>query len=840
MINSLANPFGADAGSTPATTSDLGQWSPTAPFYGRLDRLEGTRLRGWVLSIHDFGATVPLLVSVGGVEAQIVPDREGDAFSALLGRRVRCRFEADLAALFPGIDLAGTAVSVRIAATGHQLENTPQVVPGPRSVKANVDRVEGRRIIGWAINTQDETEMVEVEVLMDGRPAGLVAANLQRRDLLPTFATCDHGFEAPLRGQGGTLHLRDRRSGAIVFGPLAVEPAVTPDGHPEDGGGALASRLDAIAGLLEEVRAELPRHRRLASYPLSDYAAYFRDHYAETAGRRAALAARAAAFPDGPSFSVLMVVCDPPLRFLAEAIASVNAQLYGRWELCIVDDASRDDGVRELLRREAARDDRIRIAFLPERQGPCSAANRALEMARGSHAAFLGQSDRFAFDGLFRMAEALREASVPVLYSDEDRIAPDGGHADPILKPGFDPELLRSIDYVGHLLVVERPLLERIGGLRPGFEGAHGHDLLLRLYERTGSFGIRHVPRILYHRRAGEAFVSDEGVRHAEALERTGACVREHLARTGTAATVSADLETVRRAGGILCARVRYRVPAPAPKVSIVVPTKDAAGLVDNCVSSLLAKTDYPDFEIVLVDHESVEPGSRLCFERLAGDPRVRVAAFHGPFNWAAINNAAVRECRGEVLCFLNNDVQVADGDWLQDMVSRLSRPGVGAVGAKLLYPNGTVQHAGVVVGVGGVAEHAFVGLATGLPGYLGQAALPRTVSAVTGACLATTRTVFHAVGGFEMANLPVAYADVDYCLKLRQAGLQVVWSPHALLYHLETQTRGADDTPEKAARLAREADWLRGRWKRQLDDPFYNPHFEPSGPVYGLLRPPV
>lgn len=831
----LAAPPAAADTSAPVTTSDLGRQSPAMPFYGRLDGIEGGRLSGWALSVARPDAPVSLLVSVGSRQATVVPDREAESLGLLLGRPVRCRFEADLGALFPGVPLPGAAVTVRIAETGHRLENTPQLVPGPRSVEAYVDRVEGGRVIGWAVNTVDENEAVEVEILLDGRPAGLVTANRQRRDLLARFSTCDHGFEATLRGPGSSLHLRDRRSGVVLFGPLEVAF----DEQPDDQDGELAAQLDTIAGLLKDVRADLPRRRRLAAYPLSDYSAYFRDHYAETAGRRAVLAARATALGNGPFFSVLMPVCDPPLWMLEEAITSVRNQVYERWELCIADDASQDGGVRELLLREAAKDGRIRLSFAGARQGVCAATNRALEMAAGSHVAFLDHDDLLAFDALLRIAEALRDAPVPVVYSDEDRIAPDGRHVDPAFKPDFDPELLRSINYVCHLLVAERKLVVDAGGLRPGFEGVQDHDLVLRLYERVGAAGIRHVPAVLYHWRINPSSLSGRGSNEAQILDRLGRCVREHLARVGARASVSANSETVRQAGGLFSARVHYALPPQAPKVSIVVPTRDAVELVRACVGSVLERTAYPDFEIVLVDHDSADPASRLFFGQLARDPRLRVVDFHGPFNWAAINNAAVRQCRGEVLCFLNNDVQVAAEDWLEEMVARLLRPGIGAVGAKLLYPNGTVQHAGVVVGAGGAAEHAFVGLAAGQPGHLGQAVLPRTVSAVTGACLATTRAAFDAVGGFEMANLPVAYSDVDYCLKLRQAGLQVVWSPYALLYHWETQTRGTDDTPEKAARLAREADWLRGRWKRQLDDPFYNPHFEPLGPTYRLLRPP-
>ncbi|MBP2294263.1 glycosyltransferase family 2 protein [Azospirillum rugosum] len=832
----MTNAFPTSSPPTDTTTGDLGRRSAAEPFYGRLEGRDGTRLFGWALSVAAPDTPVPLVLSAGPASVTIVPDRDSGVLSHLLGRPVRCGFDIDLALFFPGIDPSRTAIAVRVAATGHLLENGSSIPEAPRTVVANVDGVEGPRVVGWAVNTQDEQEAVDIDVLVDDAVVAGVSANRQRRDLLARFSTCDHGFEVLLSVRSGrVLHLRDRRSGEIVFGPLAI----TLD--QQDGGrnDPLAGRLEELAGILEDIRAEMPRRRAAAARSVADYAAYFDEHYADTATRRLRLSARAAGLDRRPLFSVVMPVCDPPLWMLAEAIESVRAQAYGHWELCIADDASRDDAVRLLIRQEAARDPRIRAVFSGTRGGVSANTNRALSLASGDHVAFLDHDDRLAPDALLVMAEELARAPVPVLYSDEDRIAPDGRHVAPAFKPGFDPELLSSLNYVCHLLVAERRLLLEIGGLREGYEGVQDHDLVLRLLERVGAAGIRHVPRILYHWRINPASLSGNGDPAAllAGLERV---VAEHHGRIGSRAAVTADRETHARSGGLFSARIRYPLPAPAPKVSIVVPTKDAVDLVRDCVSSLLAKTDYPDYEIVLVDHDSADPRSRPFFDSLARDPRVRVVDFHGPFNWAAINNAAVGACRGDALCFLNNDVVAIAPGWLAEMVSLLARPGVGAVGAKLLYPNGTVQHAGIVLGAEGIAGHAFVGLGADEPGHLGQAVLPRTVSAVTGACLLTSRAAFDAVGGFDMVNLPVAYADVDYCLKLQHAGLRVLWTPHARLYHLETQTRGTDDTPEKMERLAGEAHRLRARWGDQLrDDSFYNPHFEPCGPTYRLLRPP-
>ena len=831
MTNTISTPLAA-AGTT---SGNLGHRSESHPFYGRLDAWQGGRLTGWVLSVEAPDVPVPLVVTAGQAEATVVPDREAGVLSQLLGRPVRCGFDLDLKALFPGLDLAGAAVGLRIAATGHALENGPPVPTGPRAVTANVDMVEGARVVGWAVNTENEGEAVEIDILVDERLVTSVVANRQRRDILARFSSCDHGFDVVLPVRSGrVLHLRDRLSGAIVFGPREIAL----DAGTAERDDKLAERLDALAGVLEELRADLPRRRRLAAHPLADYDAYFAEYYAETETNRLGMMARAAALRQRPLFSVVMPVCDPPLWMLAEAIESVRAQVYGDWELCIADDASTDDAVRALIRREMGRDPRIRAVSAPVRSGVSNGTNLALTLARGHYVAFLDHDDRLAPDALLCMAEALQDGPVPVLYSDEDRIAPDGRHVDPVFKPGFDPELLLSINYICHLMVVERGLLGAVGGLRPEFDGLQDHDLALRLLERVGAAGFRHVPRILYHWRINPASLSGSGdpAMILAGIERS---VGEHLGRSRSRARVVANQGTRDESGGLFCARVRYPQPVPAPKVSIIIPTKDATDLVAQCVSSLLSKTEYLNYEVLLVDHDSADPRSRPFFNALAADPRVRVIDHHGAFNWAAINNAAAEACTGDLLCFLNNDVVVISPDWLGEMVSVLTRPGIGAVGAKLLYPNGTVQHAGVILGAEEAAGHAFVGLGADAPGYLGQAMLRRTVSAVTGACLLTSRSAFAAVGGFDMVHLPVAYADVDYCLKLQQAGLRVIWTPHARLYHLETQTRGPDDTPEKAARLAQEAHRLRARWGRQLADPYYNPHFEPQGPAYGLMRPP-
>lgn len=541
-----------------------------------------------------------------------------------------------------------------------------------------------------------------------------------------------------------------------------------------------------------------------------------------------------AALPDRPLISVIMPVYNTPERWLRRAIESVRAQVYDRWELCIADDASPAPHVRPLLEAYAAADPRIKIVFRPVNGHISASSNSALEIATGAYIALLDHDDELPVRALARMAvEISRHPDAVFFYSDEDKIDEQGHRFDPYFKPDFLPDLLLGQNCLSHLSVIRTDAMRAVGGFRVGLEGSQDWDLALRLVEDLPPEKVRHVPEILYHWRAiagSTALAVGEKSYTVRAAERA---LTDHLARRKIAAT----LEPVPGDHW----RLRYALPDPAPLVSLIIPTRDRLALVRTCVESILAKTDYPRYEILILDNASTEPATLAWFAEVqARDPRVKVLPYPHPFNYSALNNFGVERAAGEIIGLLNNDLEVITPGWLTEMVSHAIRPEIGAVGALLHYPNDTIQHAGILLGLGGVANHAFYRYPRGTDGYKNRARLVQNFSAVTGACLLVRKAVYNQVGGLNAEHLAVAFNDVDFCLKVRAAGYRNLWTPFAELYHHESASRGAEDTPEKLARFAREVDYMRRTWGPQLDaDPAYNPNFSLEIEGFKLACPP-
>lgn len=552
---------------------------------------------------------------------------------------------------------------------------------------------------------------------------------------------------------------------------------------------------------------------------------------------RRAITAHIAQMTGPPTISVVMTTWRSDLGLLREAVGSVTDQLYPHWELCVADDASPDPAVWETLGALAARDGRIRIVRRSANGGIAAATNTALELATGAFVAFLDHDDRLAPHALYEIAAELEaHPDADLIFSDEDKIDAAGLRSQPHVKTAFDPELMLGQNAVNHLCVLRRSLVTALGGLREGFDGAQDHDLVLRASERTDR--IRHVPAILYHWRWQGRQGSFSRERQAECADAAARAVAEHLARTGQAAAAAPWTS------GPLWLSVRRALPAPAPRVSVIVPTRDRADLLRRCAEGVLDGTDYPDLELLIVDNGSVEAETATLFAELSADPRVRVLPAPGPFNFAALNNAAAAAATGEILVLLNNDVSVIEPGWLEALVAQAARPEVGVGGGLLLYPDGRVQHAGVVLGVGDYAEPVAAHVALGEdgrgPGYQGALRLARNVSAVTAACLAMRKAVWTQVGGMDAEGLAVAFNDVDLCLKVRAAGYAVIWTPQARLIHHESASRGSDLAPEAAARFAREQAVMRARWGAVLDDdPYYGPLFDRRHAHFRLGEPP-
>jgi glycosyltransferase involved in cell wall biosynthesis len=539
---------------------------------------------------------------------------------------------------------------------------------------------------------------------------------------------------------------------------------------------------------------------------------------------RAAIAGHIARMTNPLVISVVMPAYATPEPLIRAAIASIQAQLYPHWQLCIADDGSPGEALWRVLADYARSDARIRVIRRPENGQITAATNSALALATGDFVAFMDHDDLLTEHALYHVAAALEaHPETDLIYSDEDKIDERGRRSQPYFKTGWNAELMLGQNMVNHLAVYRRSLLEDLGGLREGFEGAQDHDLALRAAERIGPERIRHIPWVLYHwrwrGRQGSfsrrwAEICADSARHA---------VAEHLARTDQDGAFVSN-----QPGAARWLRVHRALPDPQPLVSIIVPTRDRLDLFARCAEGVLHGTDYEALEFLIVDNGSVEPETLAHFEALKADPRVRILPAPGPFNFSALMNRAVAEARGEIILLLNNDISMIGSDWLAEMVSHAVRPNVGAVGARLLYPDGTIQHAGVVLGTGGVAGHLHVGAPGDYPGYQGHLKLARNVSAVTAACLAMRRSVWDEVAGMDAERLTVAFNDVDLCLKVRAAGYDIVWTPFAELFHHESASRGLDLAPAAAARFQSEIDTMRERWGPVLDnDPFYGPVFD-------------
>lgn len=542
-----------------------------------------------------------------------------------------------------------------------------------------------------------------------------------------------------------------------------------------------------------------------------------------------------------PLLSVVMPVYNTPAGVLWEAIDSVRNQLYPDWELCIADDASTAAEVGEVIEAAAAFDPRIRWIRRETNGHIAAASNTALGLAQGEFVVLLDHDDRLSDRALYEVAVVLNDhPDADIIFSDEDRFDDNGRRHSPYFKPGWDPDLILGQNCVSHLGAYRRALLEQIGGFRIGFEGSQDHDLVLRAAAATQDARIHHIPAVLYHwRLRGDASFSDTQL--ARCVDASQRAVRDHLAQLQG----GQGAEVLPNPAQPSYHRIRWALPETPPKVSIIVPTRNRAELLTRCAAGVLERTDYPDFEMIIVDNGSDEPAALEALRELARDSRVRVLRDDRPFNYSALNNRAARVATGEVLVLLNNDVDVRGGDWLREMVSHILRPGVGTVGARLLYDNGCVQHAGVVLGVGGyaggpgVAAHFGCGDPEASAGHFGHSILTRTVSGSTAACLAVRRSLYLEVGGLDEIHLPVAFNDVDFCLRVQEHGLRNVWTPFAELLHLESASRGSDLTEEQWPRFDRECRYMRDRWGRTLDqDPYYNENISRIDHMYRLPIP--
>jgi GT2 family glycosyltransferase len=537
-----------------------------------------------------------------------------------------------------------------------------------------------------------------------------------------------------------------------------------------------------------------------------------------------------------PRFSIIMPVYNIDVKFLRAAIDSVRSQLYAPWQLCIADDASDMPDVIACLKGYQELDPRIEVIFRTENGGISAASNTALKLAQGEFVAFLDHDDVIPPHALYMVAVELnRHPDADLLYTDEDTIDADGCRSDPHFKPDWNPSLILSQNFICHLGVYRRSLLQQAGGFRIGFDGSQDYELLLRCIEQTSPERIRHIPYVLYHWRAIPGSAAHSADSKPYAWEAGRRAILEHLGRRGIKADVGR--------AGMAFYQVDYAQPSQLPKVSIVVPTTARLNLIKPCIISLLQGTTYADLEIlVAVNQADLAVQERREFlEAAERESPVRVLAYPDrPFNFSWVNNWACAQASGSILCFMNDDVEVISPHWLEALVSRVGLDGVGAAGPLMYYPDDTIQHSGVILGPGGVADHAHRCLPRGSIGYFGRAALEQDLSCVTAGCMVVRRSVFDALGGFD-ERFDIAYNDVDFCIRLRKAGWRIIWTPVAELYHRESVSVGRPESPERAEKLTSELGLMRRLWSRELDrDPFYSPNLAlESGRLFSPAFPP-
>ena len=536
-----------------------------------------------------------------------------------------------------------------------------------------------------------------------------------------------------------------------------------------------------------------------------------------------------ASFSYQPLISIVMPVYEPNSKTFKSAIKSIQKQLYPNWELLLVDDSSSAPTMQRVM--FLFWDSRIKPIYLDKNVGISNATNAGIKQASGEFIGFMDHDDLITEDALYQIVKILNKTpDVDVFYSDSDCINMKNERSSPYFKPDWDPYLILGQNYICHFYVARKKLVDQVGGLRSAFDGSQDWDLVLRISEHTNK--ITHIPLILYHWRRFDGYESFSHTHLTKALTAGVNAVAAHLERRKIDAEVSIRQD-------IFFNKITFRLPPILPFISIIIPTKDNLQLLKTCVESIFAKTKLNNFEILIINNNSEKEETFAYFKKIRSD-NVRIIDYPHAFNYSAINNFAAQQANGEILLLLNNDVEITSTGWLETLLSLIIQKDVGIVGAKLFYPNNTIQHVGIILGIGNTAGHIYVGDSKESTGYWGQTKLLHTKSCVTGACLMIKKSIFVQVNGLDEQCFPIAFNDVDLCIKVREAGYRILISPDVTLFHIESATRGYEDTPEKKTRFDNESAALNNKWGALLfNDPYYNPNLSLTSGRYDLAFPP-
>lgn len=530
-------------------------------------------------------------------------------------------------------------------------------------------------------------------------------------------------------------------------------------------------------------------------------------------------------------FSIILPTYNTDPIYLKECIDSVLQQTHTNWELCIADDASTNADTISTLKSYAQKHANIKLNLLSENGHISKSSNAALSMVTSDYVLLLDHDDTLPAHTLSFFAKAITDnANAKVLYGDEDKIDEQGNRHQPHFKPDWNPDLLLSQNYICHPVVYKTSVLKKIGGFRVGVEGSQDHDLLLRATAGLNHDEVVHLPFILYHWRVIENSTASDASAKSYTTDAGIEAIRHFLKHSGQNASVEKGKYPNTY-------KVNWTLPQKQPLVSLVIPTRDGYDILKQCLESIYDKTSYNNFEIIVVDNQTTcDKTLGLFNEYTNAKANFRVLKWDKPFNYSAINNFAVSQAKGDVVGLVNNDIEVINEGWLTEMASHALRPEIGCVGAKLYYPNDTIQHAGVILGIGGVAGHSHKYFHKSEPGYFTRLHLVQNLSAVTAACLLVRKSVFEEVGGLNEQDLTVAFNDVDFCLKVHTAGYRNLFTPWAELYHHESISRGEEDTPEKVARFNKESEYMKEKWEKLLtNDTAYNPNLSISHENFSL-----
>jgi GT2 family glycosyltransferase len=817
---------------------------------GFMDRIDEAGCGGWVVDFAAPGEPLRLRVLIDGMIAEVIScDLKRDDVAALklpsdrIGfyYNIPPRFWNGLRHVLTFATVAGAPV-VFSTRTGVVMEEMHFCLNRPVRFDGLMDGSIDGLVQGWAVAVDDKAKTkrggVKILVTCEGQPVAELLADQYRADVADAVGcdpNCGFSFAPPpeLANGARTAYRFFAMPGRVELRGSPVE-VFNFEGRERTQMQALIARADELFSFAYHLRRELKAAMPAERYFLNDYARW-------VAKSRPLMQERArlryGALPEIlPLVSVICPVFRPAIGDFLQAVDSVRAQSYEHWELLLVDDGGKDILLTQTMMALAAADSRIKLLPQAKNGGIAKATNSGLAAAAGAFIAFFDHDDVLEPTALDIMLRAQRATGARLLYSDEDKVERSGGFCEPHLKPDFNYRFLLEVNYICHFVLADAGLVRETGFLDARYDGAQDHDFLLRMVERLTPAEIHHVPEILYHWRksAGSTAAAGTGAKPKAALAGKQA-VAAHLQRRGLPAEVH-------RRENLTCYRVEWR-PAAAAKaagrVSILIPFRDHVDLTRECVNAIRKYTKDVQYEILLLDNWSVSAEAEAFCAEQANLPATRVIRIAEAFNYSRINNIGARAAEYEFLLFCNNDVIVKDELWLRRMVNEcLVNESVGAVGAKLLYPDGSVQHGGVVLGVGGVADHAFRGIMGNAPGYVMRAMAAQQISAVTAACMLVRKAAFDQAGGFDETELTIAFNDIDLCVKLQLAGWQIIFVPDVMAEHRESQSRGDDFDEAKLARFMRENEVMRQRYPDILPaDPFYSPHFSREGGMYRELR---